>query len=245
MSRLDVLLFLILPYAALTSFVLGHIWRYRRDQFTITSRSTQLLERRWLRPGSLLFHVGMLAVLAGHVGGILVPASLTERLGVSDDLYHQTAVAAGTAAGTAMAVGFVILLVRRMAVPEVRITTTRSDWIAEGLLAVVIALGMWATVAVNLLGAGYDYRATVSPWFRSLFTLDPDTVLIAGAPMVYRLHVIAAWLLLALWPYTRLVHAWSVPVGYLTRSPILYRSRVRVTARARRERLLATRRQHQ
>ncbi len=245
MSRLDVLLFLILPYAALTSFVLGHIWRYRRDQFTITSRSTQLLERRWLRPGSLLFHVGMLAVLAGHVGGILVPASLTERLGVSDDLYHQTAGAAGTAAGTAMAVGFVILLVRRMAVPEVRITTTRSDWIVEGLLAVVIALGMWATVAVNLLGAGYDYRATVSPWFRSLFTLDPDTVLIAGAPMVYRLHVIAAWLLLALWPYTRLVHAWSVPVGYLTRSPILYRSRVRATARARRERLLATRRQHQ
>ena len=233
MSRADLVLSLVLPYAALTSFVLGHIWRFRRDQFTVTSRSTQLLERRWLRPGSLLFHFGMLAVLAGHVGGILVPASITERFGVSADMYHQVAVAAGTAAGAAMTVGFVILLIRRIAIPRVRMTTTTVDWITEALLGVVIALGMWATIAVNLFGAGYDYRATVSPWFRGLFSLDPNTALIAGAPIVYQLHVIAAWLLLALWPYSRLVHAWSVPVGYLTRKPILYRARTRADARVR------------
>lgn len=227
MSRLDVLLYLVLPYAAVMSFVLGHIWRYRRDQYTVTSRSTQILERRWLRPGIILFHVGMLAVLAGHVVGLVIPASFTESIGVSESNYHLMAVTAGTVAGAAMIIGFLILLVRRIAIPEVRRTTTRWDWVAEGLLGIVMVLGMWATIAENLIAGGYDYRATIAPWFRGIFTLNPDVALVSGAPILYQLHVTAAWLLLGIWPFTRLVHAWSVPVGYLVRSPILYRSRAR------------------
>jgi nitrate reductase gamma subunit len=109
----------------------------------------------------------------------------------------------------------------------VRATTTRADRLTYLLLGVMLVTGMYATVGENLLGGGYEYRETVAPWFRGLFTLDPDTSLIAGAPLVYRLHAAAAWLLYALWPFSRLVHAWSVPVGYLSRSNILYRSRRR------------------
>lgn len=225
MSRLDTFLFLVIPYLAIASFVLGHIWRYRRDGYTITARSTQLLERRWLRPGIILFHVGLLLVLAGHFVGILIPESATESLGLSEHAYHVMAVTSGMIAGSILVIGFVILLARRILIPQVRVTTTRWDWVAEGLLAVVIGLGMWATIAENVIGGTYNYRATIAPWFRGIFTLNPDVSLVANAPVLYQAHVVAAWLLLMVWPFTRLVHAWSVPVGYLLRSPILYRSR--------------------
>ena len=227
MSRLDLLLWVVLPYVSLTVFVVGHAWRYRQDQFGWTTRSTQLLERRRLRPAVLLFHLGLFAVLGGHVLGVLVPASVTEAFGVSEHLYHVVSVTAGTLAGLTMLAGFTLLLVRRETDARVRATTTRLDRATYLLLGAMLITGMYATVGENLLLGGYDYRETVAPWFRGVFTLDPDTSLIAGAPLVYRIHVVAAWLLYALWPFSRLVHAWSVPVGYLTRSQILYRSRAR------------------
>jgi nitrate reductase gamma subunit len=233
MSRIDLLLWIVLPYAALTVFVAGHVWRYRRDQFGWTTRSTQLLESRRLRPAVLAFHLGLLAVLGGHVLGILVPSSLTESVGVSEDMYHGVSVTAGTLSGLVMLVGFVLLLARRESDARVRATTTRVDRLTYLLLGVMLVTGMYVTVGENLLSGGYDYRGTVAPWFRGLFTLDPDTDLIAGAPLVYRIHAAAAFVLYAVWPFSRLVHAWSVPLGYLGRSHILYRSRRRAPSRGR------------
>ena len=94
MSRVDLLLWIVLPYVAMAVFVGGHIWRYRRDQFNWGTRSTQLLEGRRLRPAILMFHVGLLAVFGGHFVGLLIPSSLTEALGVSEDLYHAVSVVA-------------------------------------------------------------------------------------------------------------------------------------------------------
>jgi nitrate reductase gamma subunit len=92
------------------------------------------------------------------------------------------------------------------------------------VLATVIVLGMFATVWGSIID-GYDYRETVSPWFRGIFTLQPQEELIAGARFVLQAHALVAWLLFAIWPFTRLVHVWSVPLAYFGRSPILYRSR--------------------
>ena len=86
MSRADTFLWVLLPYVALTSFVVGHVWRYRRDGYTWTARSTQLLERRLLLVGSVAFHLGMLGVIGGHVIGILVPEAWTDALGISERL---------------------------------------------------------------------------------------------------------------------------------------------------------------
>jgi nitrate reductase gamma subunit len=219
------MLWVAIPYACLAIFVVGHVWRVRAGRLTWTTRSTQLLERRLLRIGSPLFHLGLLAVIGGHVLGILVPKAVTDFAGVSEHTYHVVSVGAGTAAGIAMTAGLAILLYRRLHVPRVRRTTTGVDRATYLLLGLVVLTGMWATVAVNLLGGGYDYRETVGPWFRSLFLLSPDPALISGAPLIYQLHALAAFLLFALWPFSRLVHAWSAPVAYLRRSPILYRSR--------------------
>ena len=224
MSRLDFLLWVVVPYLCLAVFVVGHVWRYRRDQYGWTARSTQLLERRLLYLGSNLFHFGILAAIGGHVLGILVPRSWTEAVGISDSLYHWLAVLAGTLSGIAIVAGFAILLYRRFSAPRVRATTTRSDLVLYPVLVVVIFFGMLATVWGTAIDR-YAYRETVSPWFRGIFTLQPQEGLMANASFVFQAHALTAWLLLAIWPFTRLVHVWSVPLAYFGRAPILYRSR--------------------
>lgn len=224
MTRLDFLLWVALPYLCIATFVVGHIWRYRRDQYTWTARSTQLLERRLLVWGSVLFHFGLLAVLGGHVLGILIPKTWTEAVGFHEHAYHWVALLAGTTAGVTMTAGFLILLYRRMRVPRVRATTSLSDaLLAYPLLAIVIGTGMAAVIS-NAIDE-HTYRETVSPWFRGVFSFSPNAELMTGAPFLFQAHAASAFVLFAAWPFTRLVHAWSVPVRYLRRAPILYRTR--------------------
>lgn len=241
MSRGDVFLWIALPYLAIAVFVAGHVWRYRHDQLGWTARSTQLVERRLLKWGSLLFHFGVLAVIGGHVLGVLVPASWTDAVGIHEHAYHVLALAAGLPAGIAMTAGLALLIYRRGTVRRVRVTTLRSDLLMIPLLALVTFTGLLATVW-NAFDE-HHYRETVSPWFRGIFAFDPDAALMSGAPFVFQLHTVAAWVLLALWPFTRLVHAWSVPLTYLMRGWILYRSRNPAASLAyERARLAATRR---
>ena len=224
MNRVDTFFWVLLPYVALTSFVVGHVWRYRRDGFTWTARSTQLLERRLLLVGSFAFHLGILGVIGGHVIGILIPNTWTDAVGVSHDLYHWVAIVAGGAAGLLLSFGAIVLVYRRLKIDRIRATTLQSDWVMYPLLLVTILLGMLCTFVGGLIDE-YDYRETVSPWFRSVFTLQPKGDLMVDAPFLFQTHVTIAWLLYAVWPYTRLVHVWSVPFGYLTRSPITYRAK--------------------
>ena len=217
----SVLFFAVWPYVALTVFVVGHVWRWRHDQAGWTTRTTQLLEGRWLHLASPLFHFGALAVVAGHALGLLVPARVTSALGLSEDAYHYMALGFGILAGLAMATGLVLLVVRRVKFSgRLRLVTTPLDWVVYALVVVIVAIGLWATLG----GGGYDYRETVAVWFRSLFVLNPNVDLMAGAPLVFRLHAAVAFGFVALWPFTRLVHIWSVPLGYLFRPYMVYRS---------------------
>lgn len=218
-------LWLTVPYVAFTSFLVGHLWRYRHDQFGWTTRSSQLYESRLLRLGSPLFHFGLLAVLAGHVLGIGIPASWTDALGVSEFAYHIMSVSFGSLAGLATVAGLAILLYRRITVVAVRKATTRLDKLMYALLGAAILTGMVNTLGSNLIGAGYNYRETVAPWFRSLFTVSPQPELMANTPVSFQIHNLVVLTLLGVWPYTRLVHVFSAPLGYLTRPYIVYRSR--------------------
>jgi nitrate reductase gamma subunit len=222
-----VLLWVALPYVCLAVFVLGHLWRYRYDKFGWTTRSSQLYERRLLRIGSPLFHFGILVVLLGHIGGLVIPKSWTETFGISEDMYHFGAVVLGTIAGVATLGGLAILVYRRRTVGPVFSATTRNDKAMYVSLTLTIGLGLAATVVANVIGGGYDYRETISPWFRSIFYFRPDPALMSEAPVLFKLHAISALLLFAAWPFTRLVHMLTAPLGYLTRPYIVYRSRDR------------------
>ena len=231
MTWWQVMLYAVLPYAALAVFAVGHLWRYRRDQYRWTSRSTQMLESRALRYGSIAFHFGALAAIGGHVLGVLVPASWTDAAGITEDAYHVISAVGGLTAGVAVTAGLAILVWRRAHFPRVRRTTTRTDVVLFVLLAVGILTGMAVTV-LNSVADNIDYRATIAPWFRSLFTLDPDVRAMADAHWVSQAHVSAVWLLYALWPFSRLVHAWSIPVDWFRRSHVLFRGRAARPRRA-------------
>jgi nitrate reductase gamma subunit len=221
---MSTLLWVVVPYICLTIFVLGHFWRYHYDKFGWTTRSSQLYEARLLRLGSPLFHFGILVVLLGHVMGLGVPKSWTEALGISEDAYHAMAVGTGAVAGICTVVGMTILIYRRRVTGPVFSATTKMDKAMYLVLATVILLGLANTVIANMFGH-YDYREGVSVWFRGLFRFDTHPELMAEAPIGFQLHGLAALLLFALWPFTRLVHVFSAPLGYLTRPYIVYRSR--------------------
>ncbi|MCZ4097451.1 respiratory nitrate reductase subunit gamma [Streptomyces sp. H39-C1] len=217
-------LYVVFPYICLTAFVLGHLWRYRYDKFGWTTRSSQLYENRFLRIGSPLFHFGIIGVFFGHVIGLGIPKSWTEAVGVSEGIYHFLAFSVGALAGLATVVGMVILIYRRRTVGPVFSATTRMDKVMYLFLAVVIFLGLFNTVAANVF-EHYDYRDGVSVWFRGIFRFDLHPELMGEAPLGFQLHGLFAMALFALWPFTRLVHVFSAPLGYLTRPYIVYRSR--------------------
>ena len=224
MSGGDLLLWVILPYATVVVFVAGHVWRYRNRQYTWTSRSSQLLESRVLRVGSYLFHLGAFAAIAGHALGILVPASFTDSIGVTEDTYHVVSATGGIVGGGGAGLGLAVLVYRRVRFPRVRAITSHVDVAVYALLAAAIVTGTIPTL-ISALGGTLQYRESVAPWFRSLFALDPQVASIKDADELFQIHVTLVWALFALWPFSRLVHAWSLPVGYFRRSPVLYRSR--------------------
>lgn len=221
----ETVLYVILPYVAMTIFVVGLIWRRRTDRYGWNARSTQLLESKVLRFASVVFHLGVLAAIGGHVMGLLIPASWTSAVGITDSMYHVVAVAGGLSAGLAVILGFGALVYRRIRFPRIRVTTTNMDIAVFALLAFGIVTGMLATV--TNIGDSVHYRETVAPYFRQLFILKPDPSLMTGGDvsLIFQIHVIGVWFLYALWPFSRLVHAFSVPIGYPKRSPIYYRSR--------------------
>lgn len=218
------------PYVVTLAFIVGMVWRYKYDRYGWTSRSSQMYENRLLRIASPMFHVGLLLALGGHIGGLLIPESWTEKAGISESAYHLMAVSLGAFAGLLVVAGLVMLIYRRRTDFRVFLVTTRMDKLMYVVLGTVIGLGIWNTVAVQMFGVGgysggYNYRESVAVWFRSVAYFQPKPELMAEAPLSFQLHTVAAMLLIAIVPVTRLVHVFSVPVGYLSRPYLVYRSR--------------------
>lgn len=222
---ISTVVYAVLPYVALSIGIAGLVWRRRTDQFGWSARSTELLESRTLRWASVVFHFGLLAAIGGHVMGILIPQSFTAAIGLTDRGYHLIAVVGGLSAGIAVVIGFAALMYRRARFPRVRVTTTNMDVLVFVLLGIGIATGMLATL--TNIADGVHYRESVAPYFREIFILNPDPGLMTqgGVTPIFQIHVTVVWFLYALWPFSRLIHAFTFPINYPRRSPIVYRPR--------------------
>lgn len=221
-------LFGVYPYIALTILIVGLILRFRYDKFGWTSRSSQIYESKLLRVGAPLFHFGILLAILGHAMGLLIPAGWTKAVGISEETYHSIAIIGGLLAGFMVVAGFTVLLVRRLANRAVLRSSTTADKFMYVVLAAVIATGIWNTVSTATgwgLPEGFTYRDNVSLWFRSIFTLSPQPEFLGGVPIQFQLHAVLAFTFILLIPFTRLVHMFSVPVGYLIRPYIVYRAK--------------------
>lgn len=214
---LNHILFGVYPYVAMSVLVIGSVVRFDREQYTWRTGSSQLLRRRQLVMGSVLFHLGVLAIFAGHFVGLLTPIWVFDALGVSHSFKQMLAIVAGGGAGVLMLAGGLLLLHRRLFDPRIRATSTFGD---TGILILLIAqlcLGL-ATIPQSLQHRDGHEMLKFMTWAQGVFTLRPDAAdLLTDVHWVFKTHIVLGLTILLVFPFTRLVHMLSAPVWYLNR----------------------------
>ncbi len=209
----DTILFVIFPYIALALAVAVTIYRSIYRPFSVSSMSSQLLERKKLYWGSIPFHYGVVLVLLGHLLAWLLPQDLRLWNDLPVRLYIVELT--GLVLGIWALAGLVVLLWRRLSVKRVRVQSTPMDFLVLVLLLVSVISGV--LVATVYRFGTYWFTAIFSPYLVSIFTFQPQVSLLAPLPFLIKLHVTNFFILLAVFPFSRLVHIITYPVGYLIR----------------------------
>ena len=224
---LNQLLYQFYPYIAIAVLLIGSWLRLDRDSYTWRSGSSQLLSSRGMRWGSNLFHVGVLAILAGHFVGLLTPHFIYEPI-ISTPHKQLLAMGVGGVFGLMCLVGMTILLARRLFNPRIRATGSRSDLVVLLLLYAQLLLGL-ASIFVSAGHLDGAQMVRLGEWAQHIVTFRGGAAsYIAGAHWIYKAHVFLGMTLLLIFPFTRLVHVWSMPVSYLRRPYQVVRKRQQV-----------------
>lgn len=205
------------PYVALTVLALGSIIRFDREQYTWRSGSSQLLRRKQLVLGSILFHVGILIIFVGHLGGLLTPIIVFDTLGIGHGQKQVLAMVVGGVAGVICMVGALLLLHRRLFDARVRKTSTLADTGILIILTVQLALGL---STIYFSGQHLDGSEMVKfmHWAQGIFTFQANAAAyVQDVHPVFKAHLLLGLTIFVLFPFTRLVHMLSAPVWYLNR----------------------------
>ena len=224
MNTLNILLFQVYPYIAIAVFLIGSWVRFDHAAYTWRSGSSQLLSDRGMRIGSNLFHVGMLAIIGGHTIGLLVPHHIYAPF-ISAPDKQLLAMIAGGIAGLFAFIGLSMLLHRRLFDPRIRVNSRRGDILVLLLLWLQLVLGL---ITVPLSGQHLDGSVMVllAEWAQRIVTLRPvEPDMLIGVNWVFRAHILLGMTIFLVFPFTRLVHIWSVPVQYVSRQYQIVRQR--------------------
>ena len=222
---IDYFLFQIFPYIAIIVFLLGSILRFDRDPYSWRSKSSQLLRRKQLIIGSILFHLGILVILAGHAVGLLTPIAVFDALGISHGAKQILAITAGGIAGVFCFIGLLMLLHRRLFDPRIRINSSFADIMVLVLLLAQLTLGM-LTIPVSMHHLDGHEMVKFMEWAQHIVTFRGGAYeYIADVALVFKAHITLGLFLLVIFPFTRLVHALSAPVGYIFRPYQIVRKR--------------------
>ncbi len=213
------LLFAVLPYVALFTFLLVTIQRYRSRAFTYSSLSSQFLENRQHFWAMVPFHYGIIILLFGHLIGLLIPRTVLMWNAHPVRLYILEVSA--LAFGVLTLVGLLSLIVRRTRTSKVRVTTSVVDWVIYVMLLVQVISGIGAAVLYPW-GTSW-YASAAAPYLQSVFLLQPEISYVVGMPWLVQLHIVNAFVIIALFPFTRLVHILVIPNPYLWRKPQVVR----------------------
>ena len=210
-------LFGIYPYIALTVFFVGSLLRYDRDQYTWKASSSQFLSKKDMRIGSNLFHIGIIALFFGHLFGLLTPHSAYALL-MDAGTKQVLAMTAGGIFGVVCLVGMVLLIRRRLFDPRIKATSQFADLPILLILFVQLLLGL---LTIPFSAQHADDGSTMlalAHWAQHLLTFQGDAAgYVAGEAWVFKAHLVLGMTIFLLFPFTRLVHAWSVPIHYLGR----------------------------
>lgn len=224
MHYLNVLFFDIYPYLCGTVFLIGSWLRYDYGQYTWRASSSQMLDKKGMRLGSNLFHIGILGIFFGHLFGLLTPHWMYESF-LAIATKQKLAMAAGGVFGIMTLVGGLLLLKRRLFSPRVRATSTPADMLILLILLVQCALGLTTILFSMQHLDGADMMKLVG-WAQAIVTFRGGaSESLAGVEWIYRVHLVLGMTIFLLFPFTRLVHVWSAPVEYFTRRYQVVRAR--------------------
>ena len=216
MNYLNTFAFQIYPYIALAVFLIGSWVRFDKSMYTWRTGSSQLLSDRGMRIGSNLFHLGILAILGGHLVGLLTPHALYEGF-ITAPQKQLLAMVAGGVFGLVCLIGISILTVRRRTTQRIKATGTSSDTIIVLLLFLQLLLGLYTIVASTHHMDGGVMMA-LAEWAQHIVTFRGGAAeFVAGVNWVYKAHIFLGLTLFLLAPFTRLVHVWSIPLSYIWR----------------------------
>lgn len=218
-TALPYLLFAVLPYLCLLIFFLGTIMRYRKAPFTYSSLSSQFLENQQHFWDMVSFHYGVLILFVGHLIGFLVPRWVL--LWNARPLRLYILEISALIFGLLTLVGLLGAMERRLVNAKARMVTSHADWMIEILLLAQVMLGIYVAV-FHPWGSSW-FAASLSPYLWSLFKFNPDVSYLATLPLVVKAHILVAWLIFGLIPFTRLVHILVAPFPYLWRKPEVVR----------------------
>lgn len=214
---LNTLVFGFYPYIALVVLILGSIMRYDREPYSWRSGSSQLLRRKQLVWGSVLFHVGVLVIFFGHLVGLLTPIAVFDALGISHGAKQILAIVAGGVAGVMALVGATMLVHRRLFDARVRATSSASDTLVIVLLWLQLVLGL-ATIPVSMQHLDGHEMVKFMNWAQGIFIFNTDaSAFVADASPIFKAHLFLGLTILLIFPFTRLVHMLSVPLRYFWR----------------------------
>jgi nitrate reductase gamma subunit len=205
------------PYIALSVLLIGSLARYERDPYTWKSSSSQLLRRKQLIMGSVLFHVGVLIVFAGHFVGLLTPVWVFDAMGITHSSKQLMAALGGGLAGAMALAGAIMLAHRRLTDPRIRATSTVADTGILLILILQLLLGL-ISVPISLLHLDGLEMVKLMAWANGIFALDGNAAsYIEDVNIIFKLHIVLGLTIFILFPFTRLVHMVSAPVRYLWR----------------------------
>jgi nitrate reductase gamma subunit len=221
LTFLDLFLFIVLPYAAVIVAAIGTIERYRRHAYSVSSHSSQFLENRRHFWGEMPFHYGIILVLVGHLVVVMIPGSVLTLVASPRVLFAIEA--AALALGLLAGLGLGVIVARRLLSAALRGITSVMDWATYGLLLVQIGGGL-ALALVHPWGTAW-FASVLTPYLWSLARLQPDASAVAAMPLLIKVHVATAFAIVAVFPFSRLVHIVAVPNSYLWRRPQVVRWR--------------------
>lgn len=224
MNYVNMFFFDIYPYMAGAIFLIGSWIRYDYGQYSWRAGSSQMLDKKGMLWASNLFHIGILGVFAGHFLGMLTPHWMYESF-LPLEVKQKMAMIGGGASGLLMLIGGVFLLKRRLTNPRIRATTTGADILVLTLLLVQVILGL-LTIPFSAQHMDGSEMLKLVGWAQSVVTFRGGaSAHLEGVALIFKLHLVLGMTLFVLFPFSRLVHIWSVPVEYLTRRYQLVRNR--------------------
>lgn len=220
LDNIDYFIFGIMPYIALTVLIVGSIARYERDPFTWKSSSSQLLRRKQLMWGSILFHVGIITVFFGHLIGLFTPIWILDTLGIPYALKQWMAVLVGGVAGVAALIGASMLIHRRVTEPRIWQTTSFADIGILVLIWLQLLIGL-GTIFLTLQHMDGSEMVRFMTWSQSVILLKLNAwAMVVDVHWLYKTHIFLGLLITILFPFTRLVHmvsGFAAPLRFLLR----------------------------